>query len=86
MIESINWHAVADVGGWIGAAALLVAYALNVRGVLDSSSRIYNGLNLGAAIGLCIIALLKTNYQVVVIEHFWGAIALMGLIRPKKKT
>ena len=85
-MEDIDWHIIADIGGWIGAVALLLAYALNVRGVLDSSSRLYNGLNLGAAIGLCIIAFLKTNYQVVVIEHFWGGIALVGLIRPKKKT
>lgn len=73
-----------EIVGWYGAVALLFAYFALARGWLQQDSRLYHMLNFTGAIGLGVIAFVKTNYQNVVVEIFWGGIALVAFIWPPK--
>jgi len=67
--------------GWIGVLAILAAYGLNVFGLLLVSSPAYLLMNLLGSIGVGIDAYAQRNWQPVVLNTFWMAIAIIGLIR-----
>lgn len=69
---------VIEVIGWIGTIALLLAYGLLSGGYLDASYA-YQSMNILGAVGLCIVALYKRTWQVVVVEIFWISIGVYGL-------
>jgi hypothetical protein len=60
---------------------LLVAFLLNLTGVLASDSRIYHALNaVGAAIS-CYASYMIGFRPFVVLEASWAAVALFALMR-----
>lgn len=65
--------------GWTGTFFLIGAYALNSFGFLDSASVVYPLLNLLAAILLGIRVFADKNYSNLVLEIFWGAIAVIAI-------
>ena len=67
--------------GWYGAAAILLAYALNSFQVIDSGSLPYQILNLSGAIGIITISLAKGAKQPAVLNIVWAFIALVAITK-----
>lgn len=70
-----------EIIGWYGVAALIGAFALVSFSFLSPSSIIYQLLNLTGALGVLTDAYTQRNYQPVVVNAFWAAIAVISLIR-----
>jgi hypothetical protein len=70
-----------QVIGWVGVTLILIAYTLNVFGVLAASDLTYGILNLLGAFGVIISSLAKKDYQPTVLNAVWLVVALIGIIR-----
>jgi hypothetical protein len=70
-----------DIFGWYGIIAILVAYSLVTLKIVLSHNMIYLILNLTGAAGILLHSYIKKDYQPVVLNLIWIAIALIGLIR-----
>lgn len=70
-----------DIAGWYGTVAIILAYALNSAGYIQSTSTTYQLLNLSGAIGMIMMGLLKRVYQPAVLNTVWAAIAIFALIQ-----
>lgn len=66
--------------GTIGVALLLLAFALNLMGMLDRTSRGYLTMNLVGGVLACSASVLIGFIPFVVLEDFWSAVALGGLL------
>lgn len=72
---------VADLVGIAGASLIVVAYFLLQLGRLDPDSLVFSAVNgLGAA-GILFSLFFEFNLSAFVIESFWLAISLYGVIR-----
>lgn len=67
--------------GWIGAAAIIVAYALNTFGIITTHDISYHVLNLCGALGIIYISAKKKVYQPTVVNSIWFVIAFIALIK-----
>jgi hypothetical protein len=67
--------------GWAGTVLLIVAYALNSFGLIESQSLLYPTLNIlaGAFLGFRVFA--DRNYSNLILEFFWIGVAIISLIR-----
>ena len=74
-----------EIIGWIGAVEVIIAYAFNSNGKLKSDSVTFQMLNLTGAIFLIANTLYNESYPSMVINIIWTAIAILALIRIKKK-
>lgn len=75
---------IADGIGLAGAATIVVAYFLLQVGRLDPRSITYSAANgLGAAAILYSLAF-EFNLSAFVIEFFWLAISLLGIVRARR--
>lgn len=66
--------------GWSGTIILIGAYALNSFGVISSQGVLYPILNIYAAVALGVRVWADRNYSNLILELFWGAVALISLI------
>lgn len=66
--------------GWLGVVCILGAYFLLVNGNLNSNNAIYLGLNLFGSVAILIDAWKDKNFQPVLLNIVWAAIAIAGLI------
>lgn len=84
MIE-LDW---ATLVGFVGMGCIIAAYAyLTWRN--DPNPFILHGTNLAGAALLTISLLVHTNWPSLVLEAFWAAIAIFGLVkavRAKRKS
>lgn len=71
----------AEVAGWYGAGAIVLAYFLVSFNVVNADSAAFQLLNLTGAIGIILISVVKKVSQSVVLNAFWAVIALVALIR-----
>jgi hypothetical protein len=71
-----------DVLGWIGAAALLFAYAMVTRDPAEASARRYATLNMAGAAGLALNGAVHAAWPSVVLNLLWLTFGLTALIRP----
>jgi len=67
--------------GWTGVIAILIAYGLNSFGVIDVTSMLYLVLNIYGAAGIIVDAFEDRNYQPVVLNLVWLAVAIISLLR-----
>lgn len=67
--------------GWIGAAEVIIAYALNSSGTLESDSIVFQMLNLTGAIFLIVNTWFNKAYPSMFINIIWTIIAIAALIR-----
>ncbi len=72
---------IAEVAGWYGALALIAAYALVSFSVIAGDGVTFQLLNLTGAMGIIVIASYKKVRQSVVLNIFWGIVALVALVR-----
>jgi len=78
---ALTWGAVWDALGWLGAALVLVPYALVSTGRMSGTSAAYRGLNIGG--GLCLLAntFYHGAYPSAVVNVIWTAIAVYAITR-----
>ncbi len=77
----INNDVLIDILGWIGAIALLVAYALISAKRVEGDSRGYQLLNLVGSILLLLNTLYYGAYPSSFLNLFWMGVALYALRR-----
>jgi hypothetical protein len=70
-----------NIVGYLGAAAVAVAYFLNQRGSLRSDDWRYPGINLLGSVLITISLLYHLNLPSILIEIFWSLISLYGIQR-----
>lgn len=67
--------------GWYGVFAIVLAYALLSFGVIDSTSLVYQILNITGALGIVIISFHKKNYQPAILNTIWMIVGIMAIIK-----
>lgn len=70
----------AEILGWYGTVAIVMAYALVSFKFINSDGFVYQILNLTGAIGLLIISVIKRVRQTAILNIFWALIAALTLI------
>ena len=71
----------AEVAGWYGILAILVAYLLVSFDVIATGSLVFQVLNLTGAAGIIAISLHKRVVQSVILNVVWVCIALVAIVR-----
>jgi hypothetical protein len=66
--------------GWIGSFSYVLAYLLLSLNKLKSDQRLYHVLNIVGAVGLTVNAIFFQDYPNVIVNVFWGMIALMAIL------
>ncbi|MBI5370358.1 hypothetical protein HZA85_04195 [Candidatus Uhrbacteria bacterium] len=74
-----GYHRLAEILGWYGVAAVLVAYAAISLGWLSREHTFYHILNATGGAGILIDAWFDRNYQPVVLNAIWVIVALIAL-------
>jgi hypothetical protein len=70
-----------EIAGSIGVALLLIAFFLNLFGLMSSDSRAYQAINaIGAGIS-CYASYLIGFAPFVVLEAAWCAVAVIAMLR-----
>jgi hypothetical protein len=70
--------------GFAGAACVIVAYFASVQGWLAATDWRFPAANMLGSCLLLVSLYDKWNFPSVVIECFWGAISLYGLVRNRR--
>ena len=70
---------VADISGWYGTIAILVAYGLSSFGIIERG-RFYQCLNFTGAVGIVIISVEKGAFPPAVLNIAWALIAFTALL------
>jgi hypothetical protein len=66
--------------GWIGSFSYVLAYLLLTLNKLKSDQRLYHVLNIVGAVGLTVNAIFFQDFPNVIVNVFWGMIALMAIL------
>ncbi len=74
----MSWSTFGDIVGFIGAGAILAAYAYLTTGDRNADTR-YHLLNLIGAVLLGVSLTINYNLASLCLEVAWGIIALYGL-------
>jgi len=77
--------ALADVAGWIGAVLLLLAYAGNATGRLDTRGRIYQLGNAAGSAGLLAVGAAHGAWPSVALNAAWLAVAARSAL-PRRRS
>ena len=77
----MNNRKVILVIGWVGTAILCAAYGFNALGYIPSTGLVYSIANLAAAILLGIRVGYDKNWSNVLLEIFFGGIAMIALVK-----
>ncbi len=72
--------------GLIGSALVVIAYLLNQLGRLASADWRFPAANLVGALAILLSLTDAWNLPAAVIEAFWAAISLFGLVRSFRRT
>jgi len=80
----MNNHLWFDVIGWIGAAALLVAYAMVSSRKVEGHSSAFQLLNVGGSVLLAANAIFYGAYPSTFVNIIWAAIAIFTIATSKR--
>lgn len=61
----------ADIFGWSGVLAIIVAFSLNIFQTIQSDSYLYLALNVYGSLGIIISSSIKKDFQPVVLNAWW---------------
>jgi hypothetical protein len=75
-----------EIFGWIGSAAVVLAYALISTNRVQNSSSLYHLLNLGGSVGLIVNSTYNRAFPSTFVNLVWSLIALFALIRIFQST
>ena len=73
-----------EIAGWIGAALVLLSYALVSLGRLAPRTLLNQGLNIVGASGLAWNGVVHRAWPIVALDAIWvlvGVIAVVGVVR-----
>jgi DMSO/TMAO reductase YedYZ heme-binding membrane subunit len=73
-------HLAANIAGFAGTACIIFAYAY-ATGKAEPNAFIQHGVNLFGAALLTVSLLVNLNPASLVLEFFWAAIAIWGLVK-----
>ncbi len=73
-----------DAIGWVGAAALLVAYAMVSHKKLEGDSATYQLLNIGGSILLAANTIFYGSYPSTFVNLIWAGIAVFSIVTRKR--
>jgi hypothetical protein len=73
-------NTVANIAGFAGMACIIFAYAY-LTGKRDPNPLVQHGVNLLGAALLTVSLLVNLNPASLVLEFFWAAIAIWGLVK-----
>ena len=71
------------LAGFGGALLVVAAYLANQMGRLPSDDWRFPGANLAGSVLILVSLYSAWNFPSAVIELFWAAISIYGLVRPK---
>jgi hypothetical protein len=71
----------AEIAGWYGTAAIVLAYILVSFDILPAGGGSYQLLNLTGALGIIAISAVKKVRQPLLLNLFWAGIATAALIK-----
>lgn len=74
-------RSVTEVLGWYGLCAVAGAYAASNLGFLEFGGIAYLLLNLTGALALLTDTWPDRNWQTILLNGFWAAVALLSIIR-----
>jgi len=80
----MNNHLWFDVIGWIGAAALLVAYAMVSSRKVEGHSSAFQLLNVGGSVLLAANTIFYGAYPSTFVNIIWAAIAIFTIATSKR--
>ena len=81
MDEKLKRSRPAEIAGWYGTVAIVVAYILVSFNILPAGGGAYQLLNLTGALGIITISIVKKVRQSIILNIFWAGIAVLALIR-----
>jgi len=73
-----------DAIGWVGAAALLVAYAMVSHKKLEGDSATYQFLNISGSILLAVNTIFYGSYPSTFVNVIWAGIAVFAIATRKR--
>jgi len=73
-----------DAVGWVGAAALLVAYAMVSHKKLEGDSAAYQLLNIGGSMLLAANTIFYGSYPSTFVNLIWAGIAVFSIVTRKR--
>ena len=73
-----------DAIGWVGAAALLVAYAMVSHKKLEGDSATYQVLNISGSVLLAANTIFYGSYPSTFVNLIWAAIAIFSIATRKR--
>ena len=71
----------AELCGWYGMSALILAYFLVSFSLINSDGIIYQLLNITGGVGILIDAASKRVVQAVILNFFWAIIGIVAILR-----
>ena len=73
-----------DAIGWVGAAALLIAYAMVSHKKLEGDSATYQLLNIGGSLLLAANTIFYGSYPSTFVNLIWAGIAVFAIAARKR--
>jgi len=70
-----------EIVGWVGMSLILVAYAFNAFSLISVESIFYTLFNIIGSAGIIYASFYKKDYQPVVLNFVWIAIAIFLIIK-----
>jgi hypothetical protein len=80
----MNNHLWFDAIGWVGAAALLIAYAMVSHKKLEGDSAMYQLLNISGSLLLAANTIFYGSYPSTFVNLIWAAIAILAIAARKR--
>jgi hypothetical protein len=80
----MNNHVWFDAIGWVGAAALLVAYAMVSHKKWEGDSATYQLLNISGSLLLAANTIFYGSYPSTFVNLIWAGIAVVAITRGKR--
>jgi drug/metabolite transporter (DMT)-like permease len=80
----MNTHLWFDAIGWVGAAALLVAYAMVSSKKLEGNSAVYQSLNILGSLFLALNTVFYRAYPSSFVNMIWIGIAVFSITTRKR--
>lgn len=77
--NNMNNHLWFDGIGWVGAAALLIAYAMISHKKLEGDSATYQLLNIGGSLLLAANTIFYGSYPSTFVNLIWAGIAVVSI-------
>ncbi len=75
-----------DAVGWLGAAALLVAYAMVSSRKLEGHSTVFQLLNVGGSLLLAANTIFYGAYPSTFVNLIWAAIAIFSITTQRRMS